>query len=65
MSQSNIDTDIKIIASDTNTPPETVSKMYRDTWSRFSEGALVTDYMEILVAKRVRANLQPLPGHRH
>jgi hypothetical protein len=64
MSQSNIDSDIEVIASDTNTPPETVSKMYKDTWTRFSEGALITDYMEILVAKRVRANLQTLPDYR-
>lgn len=63
MSESNIDSDINAIASDTKTPPETVSKMYKDTWTRFSEGAHITDYMEILVAKRVRANLQTLPDH--
>ncbi|SOE87857.1 Protein of unknown function [Burkholderia sp. YR290] len=61
MSQSNIDSDIKVIASDTDTPPETVSKMYKDTWTRLSEGAHITDYVEILVAKRVRANLQSAP----
>jgi hypothetical protein len=32
--------------------------MYEDTCTRFSEGALVRDYMEILVAKRGRANLE-------
>ena len=65
MSRGNIDHDVKIIASDTNTPPETVSKMYEDTWAKFSDGAHITDYIEILVAKRVRANLTPVLHHRH
>jgi hypothetical protein len=65
MAQSNIDSDIKLIAADTDTPPETVSKMYKDTWAQFSEGAHVTDYIGIIVAKHVRAILRLEGGHGH
>ncbi|MBB5443143.1 MULTISPECIES: DUF3562 domain-containing protein [unclassified Paraburkholderia] len=61
MAQPNAEDVIKAIASDTNTPTETVSKLYEDTWAEYSDGARVMDYMTVLVAKRVRENLR----HRH
>ncbi|MGF6607796.1 DUF3562 domain-containing protein [Paraburkholderia sp. 40] len=61
MAQPNVEDVIKAIASDTNTPTETVSKLYEDTWAEYSHGARIMDYMTVLVAKRVRENLR----HRH
>ncbi|MBB5408998.1 MULTISPECIES: DUF3562 domain-containing protein [unclassified Paraburkholderia] len=61
MAQPNAEDVIKAIASDTNTPTETVSKLYEDTRAEYSDGARVMDYMTVLVAKRVRENLR----HRH
>jgi Protein of unknown function (DUF3562) len=54
----NVDNDIvKVIASDTNTPVETVSRMYEETWAEYSEDARIMDYLSVLVARRVRDNL--------
>ncbi len=61
MAQPNVEDVIKAIASDTNTPTETVSKLYNDTWAEYSAGARIMDYMAFLVAKRVREHLR----HRH
>jgi hypothetical protein len=58
MAQPNVEDVIKAIASDTNTPTETVSKLYADTWAEYSDGARIMDYMTVLVAKRVRENLR-------
>lgn len=49
---------IKAIAADTQTSTETVSRMYEETWAEYSEGARITDYMPVLVAKRVRDALR-------
>jgi hypothetical protein len=46
------------IAADTKTPLETVSRMYAETWAEYSEGARITDYLPVLVAKRVRSALK-------
>jgi Protein of unknown function (DUF3562) len=54
----NIDKEIvKEIAIDTDTPVETVSRMYEETWAEYSEGAQIMDYLSVLVARRVRDNL--------
>ncbi|WP_206998637.1 DUF3562 domain-containing protein [Trinickia mobilis] len=58
MATPNVDNDIvKVIATDTNTPVETVSRMYEETWAEYSEGARIMDYLSVLVARRVRDNL--------
>lgn len=58
MATPNVDKDIvKVIAIDTNTPVETVSRMYEETWAEYSEGARIMDYLSVLVARRVRDNL--------
>ncbi|WP_429283577.1 DUF3562 domain-containing protein [Paraburkholderia sp. GAS41] len=49
---------IEAIATDTNTPVETVSRMFAETWAEYSEGARITDYLSLLVARRVRENLR-------
>lgn len=56
---------VKAIASDTNTPAETVSKMYADTWAEYSDGARILDYLTLLVTKRVRENLRSVRQDRH
>lgn len=58
MATPNVDNDIvEHIATDTNTPVETVSRMYQETWAEYSEGARIMDYLSVLVARRVRDNL--------
>jgi len=65
MAQLNFDDVVKAIASETNTPTETVSKLYAETWAEYSDGARILDYLTLLVAKRVRENLRGLPRDRH
>ena len=65
MAQPNVEDVVKAIASDTNTPAETVSKMYADTWAEYSDGARIMDYLTVLVAKRVRENLRSTLDHKH
>lgn len=58
MATPNVDSEIvKEIAAKTNTPVETVSRMYEETWAEYSEGARIMDYLSVLVARRVRDNL--------
>jgi hypothetical protein len=58
MTQPNVDDLVESIANDTGAPPETVSKMVSQTWQAFSDGARITDYLAVLVTKRVRENLR-------
>ncbi len=53
---------VKAIAEETNTPTETVSKMYADVWAQYNDGARIRDFMPLLVAKRVRENLRRPAG---
>jgi hypothetical protein len=62
MAQPNAEDVVNAIASDTNTPTETVSKMYADTWAAYSDGAQIMDYLPVLVARRVRENLRSTPA---
>jgi hypothetical protein len=58
MAMPNIDGEIvQRIAADTDTPAETVSRMFAETWAEYSEGAVIMDYLSVLVARRVRDNL--------
>lgn len=65
MAEPNFEDVVKAIATDTNTPTETVSKMYADTWAEYSDGARILDYLTVLVTKRVRENLRSVPQDRH
>ncbi|KVG85656.1 hypothetical protein WJ36_05585 [Burkholderia ubonensis] len=64
MAQSDIANVIQAIASETNTPPEIVAKVYAQTWAEFSEGARVFAYLEILVIRRVRQKLRSASDNR-
>ncbi|WP_206997076.1 DUF3562 domain-containing protein [Trinickia mobilis] len=48
----------RAIASDTHAPFEAVEKMCEETWTQFSEGARIMDYLPVLVARRVRESLR-------
>jgi hypothetical protein len=66
MATPNVDNElIKMIASDTSTPEETVSRMFEETWADYSDGARIMDYLSIFVARRVRRNLQMLKQELH
>lgn len=58
MTQPNVDDLVQSIASDTGAPRETVSAMVSETWQAFSDGARITDYLPVLVTKRVREDLR-------
>ncbi|TAL98462.1 MAG: DUF3562 domain-containing protein [Paraburkholderia sp.] len=62
MAQPNVEEVVNAIAEETRTPPETVSKMFADTWAQYDEGARIRDFLPVLVAKRVRDNLRHPPG---
>ncbi|MGF6721608.1 hypothetical protein P3T43_000955 [Paraburkholderia sp. GAS41] len=56
--QTNVDEVVQAIAAETNTPAETVSKIYADTLADYKTDARVFDYMPLLVAKKVRDRLR-------
>jgi len=65
MAQFNAEDVVNAIAADTNTPAETVSKMYAETWAEYSDGARILDYLTVLVARRVRENLRSAQQNMH
>ena len=54
----NVDEVVRSIAEETDTPTETVSKIYADTLANYKTDARVFDYMPLLVAKKVRDTLR-------
>jgi hypothetical protein len=56
--QPNVDEVVQAIAAETNTPTETVSKIYADTLADYKADARIMDYMPLLVAKKVRETLR-------
>jgi hypothetical protein len=58
MAQPNLEDLVRSIANDTGAPPETVSRMVAQTWQAFSDGAHITDFLPVLVTKRVREDLR-------
>jgi hypothetical protein len=65
MAKPNVEEVVEEIARQTSTPQETVSRMYADTWAQYNEGAVIRDYIPVLVAKRVRENLRNGSGGKH
>ncbi|HVE10870.1 MAG TPA: DUF3562 domain-containing protein [Paraburkholderia sp.] len=63
MAQPLPDTDevVKAIAAETNTPPETVSRLYTDTLADYKANGRILDYAPILAAKKVRETLRHTP----
>jgi hypothetical protein len=63
--QPNVDEVVQAIAAETDTPTETVSKIYADTLADFRLEARVFDYLPLLVAKRVRNKLKLSSKRKH
>ncbi|WP_233833512.1 DUF3562 domain-containing protein [Paraburkholderia sp. ZP32-5] len=62
--ETNIDEVVKSIAEETDTPTETVSRMYADTLADYRHGARVLDYVPLFAAKKVRDQLRH-PQSKH
>ena len=65
MAKPNIEEVVQQIAQETSTPQETVTRMYEDSLARYNEGAVIRDYLHVLVAKRVRENLRHASSDKH
>ncbi|HEX7910976.1 MAG TPA: DUF3562 domain-containing protein [Paraburkholderia sp.] len=61
----NVDELVRSIAEETNTPAETVSKMYADTLASYRNDARVFDYVPLFAAKKVRDQLRHHPDNKH
>ncbi|OLL31891.1 hypothetical protein BTH42_09685 [Burkholderia sp. SRS-W-2-2016] len=53
-----IDEVVKSIAEETDTPAETVSRMYTETLADYRHQARVLDYVPLFAAKKVRNELR-------
>lgn len=56
---------VKSIAEETDTPTETVSRMYADTLADYRHDARVFDYVPLFAAKKVRNQLRQSSNHKH
>jgi hypothetical protein len=56
---------IRALADEARVPMEIVSRMYEETWTDFSDGARILDYLPVLVARRVRENLRTMHKDAH
>ncbi|MBB5418881.1 DUF3562 domain-containing protein [Paraburkholderia atlantica] len=61
----NVDEVVRSIAEETDTPPETVSRMYADTLAEFRNEARVFDYVPLFAAKKVRNELRQKHPRKH
>lgn len=56
------DREIEMIAQQLERPLAEIARMYADVYADLKSRAHVTDYLPLLVAKKVRARLQILPS---
>ena len=56
---------VKSIAEETDTPTETVSRMYADTLADYRQDARVFDYVPLFAAKKVRNQLRHRSDSKH
>ncbi|WP_025599261.1 DUF3562 domain-containing protein [Burkholderia sp. WSM2230] len=63
--QTNVDEVVRSIAEETDTPAETVSKMYEDTLADYRHDARVLDYVPLFAAKKVRNKLRDGSHRKH
>jgi Protein of unknown function (DUF3562) len=56
---------VRSIAEETDTPAETVSRMYADTLADYRHDARVFDYVPLFAAKKVRNQLRHRSSHKH
>ncbi|MFL9962516.1 DUF3562 domain-containing protein [Paraburkholderia sediminicola] len=56
---------VRSIAEETDTPTETVSRMYADTLADYRQDARVFDYVPLFAAKKVRDQLRHSSNRKH
>ncbi|HEY2608074.1 DUF3562 domain-containing protein [Paraburkholderia sp. RL18-103-BIB-C] len=56
---------VRSIAEETDTPTETVSRMYADTLADYRHDARVFDYVPLFAAKKVRNQLRDSSNRKH
>jgi len=61
----NVDEVVRSIAEETDTPPETVSRMYADTLADYRHDARLFDYVPLFAAKKVRNKLRDASHRKH
>ncbi|MBC8748322.1 hypothetical protein OKW43_001271 [Paraburkholderia sp. WC7.3g] len=61
----NVDEVVKSIAEETDTPAETVSRMYADRLAEIRNEARVFDYVPLFAAKKVRNELRDKHHRKH
>lgn len=49
---------VHTIAAETNTPEETVARIYADTLNSYRADARILDYLPLFVARKVRKTLR-------
>ncbi|WP_322011251.1 DUF3562 domain-containing protein [Paraburkholderia sp. J12] len=65
MPQADVAQIVQTIATETNTPEETVARIYADTFDSYREDARIQDYLPLFVARKVRATLREKQKSRH
>jgi hypothetical protein len=65
MPQADVAQIVQTIATETDTPEETVARIYADTLDSYREGARIQDYLPLFVARKVRATLREKQKSRH
>ena len=61
----NVDELVRSIAEETDTPTETVSRMYAESLADYRNDARVFDYVPLFAAKKVRNQLRRGSNHKH
>lgn len=56
---------VHTIAEETNTPEETVARIYADTVNDYRADARILDYVPLFAAKKVRAKLRQHGSKHH
>lgn len=56
---------VHTIAVDTNTPEETVARLYADTLDNYRAGARIHDFLPLFAERKVRATLRNGQTSRH
>ncbi|SDE05704.1 DUF3562 domain-containing protein [Paraburkholderia lycopersici] len=58
MPKTDVDQIVHTIAEETNTPEETVARIYADTLDQYRAEARIQDYLPLFAARKVRATLR-------
>jgi hypothetical protein len=65
MPQADVALIVQTIAAETNTPEETVARIYADTFDSYCAEARIQDYLPLFVARKVRAALRERQSKAH